>query len=86
MQSTAMSRISERDSPHINRESLALVVSCLTTALDTSERLTAGELTDPELVEGVSHTEIAYELFTAQAVDLGVRNLNIRRVDDFGDE
>jgi hypothetical protein len=81
-----MKRNYERDSPHINRESVALVVSCLTTALNTSERLTAGELTDPELVEGVSHTEIAYDIFSARAVDLGVRNLNLRHVDDFGDE
>jgi len=81
-----MSRVPEHDSPHINRESLALVVSCLTTALDTSERLTVGELTDPELVEGVSHVEIAHDLFTVRAVDLGVRNLNIRRVDDLDAE
>ena len=81
-----MNRVSERDSPHINRESLALVVSCLTTALNTSERLTAGELTDPELVEGVSHVEVAHDVFATRAVDLGVRNLNIRRVDDWDAE
>jgi hypothetical protein len=74
MQWIAMRREYEHDSPQINRESVSLIVSCLTTALNTSERLTAGELTDPELVDGVSHIKIAHELFAARAVELGIRD------------